>query len=611
MKRNWPYLSDCLALLSLAFLTLALHHSALSGSWRWDDGMHLLHTTQYPWTSVFLDPDVLLSVSGNQFAPWNLFLYYVNGTLFDASTKLYYAHHLISLWAAAACLYALLRQWLPASHALPAPTLLLMGVPTFQMAQQLMVGHYFDGLVFGCLGLLMQICAVKACETSRTKAVALSFASALLYGLACLCKEIYVPWILMWLVLPWVLVPSPRKVTACAIPALVVALAYAIARIRLFGGAGGYYGGGVGSWEPTHVIQSMASIFSALFGDGVRGLVPLVLAVFALAAGSRPSPAWRVVCASLVIVTLVPLVFLAVSNPPWELHTRYLWAPWLLMCLVWAVPWGGKLRRFQWIACLLFAASVVWQVVILRPADQKLEALFDAHSRMVLSPPPGVTHWMPAEFNSPGYVTFVSYAAQEALLRYGHPVGEPPKLLRYIPTSPEEQQAAQIWDSQCDCFRSLMTLTPDARSAILTGLTSNKGMLLPGVHPLADSYQGPTPEMRIEGRHLYVSGTTISEGGGHVLILAGWAPSKLVASTLTTRTSPDNPTMRVMNFDLLLEAKDAAAALRTRERLCVLMHSQIHPYTFVALDSAAPATACRKLLTPWALQQTATQGLRQ
>ncbi|WP_428003113.1 hypothetical protein [Acidovorax sp.] len=608
MKRDLPYWSDCLALFCLALLVAALHHTALSGSWRWDDGMHLLHTTQYPWFSVFLDPNVLRSVSGNQFAPWNLFLYYVNSELFGANVRLFYAHHLVSLWAAAAGLYMLLRQWLPAHRAWVPPALFLAGVPTFQMAQQLMVGHYLDGLLFASVGLALQVRAVNAWDASRSKALGLSICSALLYGFACLCKEIYVPWILMWLVLPWVVAPSLRKVAVCAAPAMLVAFVYTLARIQLFSGAGGYYGGGASSWEAANVLQSLASIPSVLFGDSVRMVAALGLALLALLAGCQYSRSSWLVCASALLVTLVPLVFLAGSNPPWELHARYLWAPWLLSCLLWAGPWSVTLKRVQWVACLLFAFLVVWQVAALRPADQQREALFDAHSRMVLQHPAGVTRWVPAEFNGAGYVTFVTYAAHEGLRRSGHAVGSPPKLLRGTLGSPAEQEAVQVWDALCNCFRSIVALTSDERDATLARVRSEKGLLLPGVHPLADAYQGPTPEMRVEGNHLHVSGTAISEGAGHLLILAGWAPSKLVSSKVTMQASSSNSAPSVMAFQILFESKDATAAQQTREQLCVLMQSQTHPYTFVALDAAAPSSACSKLLTPWGLQQPTTRA---
>lgn len=604
MKRDWPYWNDSFVLASLAVLTLALHHSALSGSWRWDDGLHLLHTTQYSWTAVFLDPEVLLSVSGNQFAPWNLFLYHVNGVLFGADVRLYYAHHLISLWAAAAALYALLRQWLPASRAWLAPGLLLIGAPTFQMAQQLMVGHYLDGLVFASLGLLMQVRAVKAYEASRGKTMVLSCAGALLYGLACLCKEIYVPWVLMWVVVSWVLMRSARNVVICAAPVLLMALAYTIARLLLFSGAGRYYGGGSGSWEPAQLFQSMAAIPGALVGEGMRGIAPLVVVVLAFFAGVLSSGAHSrlLVCAAALIATLTPLVFLASSNPPWELHARYVWAPWLLICLVWAMPWRKSLQHLQWIACLFFVIFVSWQATVLRAGDQQLEAMFDAHSRMLLQPPEGVTYWVPAEFNSPVYLTFVTYAAREALRRKGYAAGEPLKIVRTVPSTPEEQAVAHAWNRECECFKPLLGLAPAEREAALNRLHAEKGMLMPGAHPMADVYAGPTPEMVIEGNRLQVSGSMMSEGAGHVLMLANWFPSRLIASSVTRETSPNNTTAQIVRFKILFESADPIGAFELKKNLCVLTQSQFHPYTYVVLDAAAPSTACRTLLTPLALR---------
>ncbi|KRC20589.1 hypothetical protein, partial [Acidovorax sp. Root217] len=60
-------------------------------------------------------------------------------------------HHLLSLACAAGGLYLLLRHWLGRWQALTPAALLLIGAPSVHMAQQLMVGHYLDGLLFACL----------------------------------------------------------------------------------------------------------------------------------------------------------------------------------------------------------------------------------------------------------------------------------------------------------------------------------------------------------------------------------------------------------------------------------------------------------------------------
>ena len=109
--------------------------------------------------------------------------------------------------------------------------------------------------------------------------------------------------------------------------------------------------------------------------------------------------------------------------------------------------------------------------------------------------------------------------------------------------------------------------------------------------------------MHVKGKQLHVSGTAPSEGAGHLLILAGWAPSRLVSSKVTAQARLENPAVQDMKFEIVLEAQDATATRQTRDRLCVLMQSQTHPYTFIALDAAAPSSACRALLTPWGHRQ--------
>ena len=87
-----------------------------------------------------------------------------------------------------------------------------------------------------------------------------------------------------------------------------------------------------------------------------------------------------------------------------------------------------------------------------------------------------------------------------------------------------------------------------------------------------------------------------------MLILAGWAPSRLVSSPVTAQALSPHTASRRMSFEIVLEAPYAAAH-QTRDRLCVLMQSQAHPHAFVVMDASAPSGACHSLLTPWALRQ--------
>lgn len=226
-----------LALALLCALTLLLHGSALQAYWRWDDGQHLLNVSTYTPLSVFFDPQVTRAVSGNQLAPWNLFIYQVNHALFGRNPLPYYLHHLLSLAGAAGALYLLLRHWLAHWQALLAPALLLVGAPSVHMAQQLMVGHYLDGMLFACLSLWAYVHAV---QRSRWR---WAFLASGLYLMSTLCKEVFVPWVALTLLMPLPPgTPSGMARWRLAAPTLAVALAYAVVRVSTFSGMGGYHG---------------------------------------------------------------------------------------------------------------------------------------------------------------------------------------------------------------------------------------------------------------------------------------------------------------------------------------------------------------------------------
>lgn len=603
--------ADAKVLLFLGAFTLVLHHSALNGYWRWDDGTHLLRATQYTWHAVFLDPEVMRTVSGNQIAPWNLFLYQLNRIIFGANVQGYYAHHLISLWAGATAVFALLRQWLRPSRAWVAPALLLAGMPSFQMAQQLMVGHYLYGLIFASLGLVLHIHSVRL-ATQSAAAWGTQLASATLYALACLCKEIYVPWVLLWVVLPHVLTPvmhTPQKVIVQALwhalPALAVAAAYTLFRWDMFEGVGGYLQSAA---EGSGLLHSICAIPVALLGGGSLGIFAATLLAVALVQAALLRPiAFSVLGFALVIVVLLPLIFVARSAPNWEIHARYLWLVWLLVCVLWVVPWQSAYRRAWPAAVLVFATLMGVHVSQLRPADLQREAMFDANYRMLLKPPPGISAWSPANINGPGYLAATTYAAREALLGTFHsPDVRFPKLLHSLPANESIAATTQVWHVPCNCFRSLTELTPEQQHNALQPHFAEYILPLPsqGISPrVADQFAGPTPSIRSEGRYLHVSGATPTQGTGRIVLLAGITePAKLLppaaVPALQSVQLPLHP------FHATLEFANPSAAQHAISQLCVLYQSHQQPQHFVVLHASAPYTPCQRYLTPWVLSQS-------
>ena len=603
-RRNF----DKVALLTLFLLTLVLHHSALWGYWRWDDGTHLLHALQYPWYELLFNPEVMRSVAGNQIAPWNLLVYKVNIFLFGENVHYYYAHHIFSLWSAAAGVYILLRQWLSIERSFFAASFLLMGVPAFQMAQQLMVGHYFDGLWIVCLGLSLHIHAVRT-DLGRREKFFFMLTSTVLYTVACFCKEIYVPWFVLWMVVPWALAPARMYwgrwsvVLLHGLPTLCVAIGYIFWRWMIFAGSGR----SLPDHAIFHVWSSLADIFPSMWGRGTAGVVAFLL-VSILVISVRWTLRTALLTATILLVAFAPLGFVAVLSPDWLMHTRYLWLPWLVLCIAWVLPWGMHWRRLQGVAALLFVALVAWQVNLQRPIDQQREALFDAHYRMVLEAPAGVSAWLPGEINGPGYLAYVTYGAAAAWEGLFHRRLVVPALLQEShSTDKSTHNAVRVWHAACQCFESPSVLSAtDLAKAWKPHITEYLSPFPVSGLPLrtADRYVGPTPVVRREGNKLYVSGATPTQGRGRVVYFTGFRgwprldilPSEPVAPSL------NQPPSRA--FRVSLEFLNASEAEQAENMLCVIFLSYEHPESIEVLDASAPTSTCSRLLTPWALRNS-------
>jgi hypothetical protein len=263
-------------LLGLAALTLLLHHSALQGSWRNDDPMLLAFAAAFSPAQYFFTREGMLQLSYASTSPWAGLFFDSNLALFGLSPRGHYAHMLVLLWGIASATALGLRRWLDAPAAWAAGALFLAMPPTGAIAQQLMTGHYAWGLLFSVLALWAFARAID--RDSLRWAVA----AAALYGLAALCKELYVT-------LPVVLLAWPRagwrRRLRCVAPALAVAAAYAAMRLAVLGGVGGY---AVLEAQPPdlqrwdRLAALLGQMHGATLGPGGAGLLAL-LAVAAIA----------------------------------------------------------------------------------------------------------------------------------------------------------------------------------------------------------------------------------------------------------------------------------------------------------------------------------------
>ncbi len=312
----------------LAVAGILLNHSALAGSWRWDDPSILLHIHTNSFIGDFLEPEVWQSFSPANLTPWLTFSYEIDLILFGLSPAFFYGHQLIALSAAAFSLFFLLSLWTRKVFALFGAALFLCGTPSFLIAQQLMTRHYVEGLVF-CLFSL--ICFVMYLRQRRAS---LLIISTLLYVLAATAKETYVPLVLL---LP--LMPESNWKTRlfAALPHVCIALLYTAWRSYMLENLGGGYIG-ASDYLSFGSISNVASTFltfpALLFGDYWFVAVFLYLFLFAATAITNRAVLRHFFLVGFLVCTpLVPLV----SFPGITIADRYLLLPWVAICF--SVAW--------------------------------------------------------------------------------------------------------------------------------------------------------------------------------------------------------------------------------------------------------------------------------
>ena len=443
--------TTCAGLLGLAALTLLLHHSALQGGWRADDPMLLAFAAAFSPAQYFFTREGMLQLSYASITPWAPLFYDSNLALFGLAPRGHYAHMLVVLWATAAVTALGLRRWLDAPAAWSAGALFLAMPPTGAVAQQLMTGHYAWGLLFSVLAVWAFARAVER-DSLRWACVA-----AALYGLAALCKELYVT-------LPAVLLAWPRadwrSRMRCVAPVLVVAAGYAALRLTVLGGVGGYAllqdRPTMPSWD--RLADLLQQMHAATLGAGRLGMLAL-LAVGALATlgwrhGCRPGP---LLLAGAAVTLLLPSLPAFGGSGLGYGNDRIAFAlGWALAVFVaWQLDgtrwWPAEAR-----ACLAVAALALLllgqHAVIARTSAQHDPRTAEYR---FLSQAPATRVLVPQDFNGIGYLTRLAEAMQRVDHRTAARIVRDEDELSAL--GPTTGRAAWAWRGECACLRPLGT----------------------------------------------------------------------------------------------------------------------------------------------------------
>jgi hypothetical protein len=387
---KWEYFFTypAIAAILLALLCFGLHHSALSGGWRFDDGDHLNFAVTYsPWQYFFI-PEITRLQSGANLTPWNAFFYDMNSWLFGLSPLGFYIHQMILIWLTSIVTYFFLKLWITPPCALMGAITFLAGAPTVHIANEIMTGHYSSGLLCTVIALYAYTRAMQ----ERHKSLALI--GAFFYFLAVTCKEIYVPLIA---ILPFLPIGTLKNRLRFALPFLFVTLTYILWRLHVLGRLFGGYNLS-GNYDPFLIIETLSNLPLFLFGNHLAGKLALAIIILLIVYGlylRQINVKLMLVALGLLLLPLIPLVnFPGITAPD-----RYLFSIWwgLSVFLAYLLSFGfNKLSKYLvWaIGIVLISVSLVHsreeQKKLLRlaaPTEKSYEFILNSNVNQVYIAP--------------------------------------------------------------------------------------------------------------------------------------------------------------------------------------------------------------------------------
>jgi hypothetical protein len=407
------------ALLLLGLATLALYGGSLRLWWCFDDPAILLHAHTYSPLEYFLIPKAWQALIPYSLQPWLSLSYDLDLSLFGFRPGGFFAHHLLALALCAWCLQRILVGWVGPGWALCGALLFLVGSPLAIGAQQLMVRHYVEGLLFYLLALWLVLRRLRGGHASN------SWLAGLAFAVAASAKEVFLPMGLLPFVLP---LGSLRQRLQAAWPWLVVMALYVPWRFYMLGElVGGYVPqGGLAGLDLMQVLRAFAQVPGMLWAWPAVAFAGV--AVVVVVAGSRlvknqlgATALWALPLPVLLLAPLLPLVRFPGLGAGSE---RYFMVPWTVLAALSALALGLAWRdalhsALRWLLVAAYAALLVpaWQAA--RMASAPLAPLQAAHKAVGMA----VVHGRAQDLilGTPGVSTWFI----QGLLDLRQPMGQP------------------------------------------------------------------------------------------------------------------------------------------------------------------------------------------
>ncbi len=314
---------DLLLALGLAVSGWFLYCRALGLGLTYDDFFHLHFLDGCGFGEYLYRPEVWQRLPNKMITQLLFFSFDVDSALFGIDARAFLIHQLVSFSLCVAVLYLVLRLWLPRAWAALGTALFAIGPVMVTIAPLLMVRHYVEATLLGLLATGGYILALRRPERWK----AFSIASAAVYLLAMLAKEIAVP-----LVVFLVLIPETtfRRRLTVAVPhgvALVVYLGY---RLFMLGTFGGGYGWLIGPSDlPRLAMELPVKIGAEILGRPSTASWAMLAALLV----GLGLVVWRARGAGLLLGASALLAMLPILPVSTEMEPRYALPAWLVLSL--------------------------------------------------------------------------------------------------------------------------------------------------------------------------------------------------------------------------------------------------------------------------------------
>ena len=362
--------------MGMGLLVLCLHHSVLSGWWRWDDTQILKQALSQTPGEYFFSPEAYQVLSLKNFTPWLIFSFDMDLQFMGLDPAWFYARQLMDLWLAGIVSYFLLRLWVSPCWAALGGALCVMGPPNATTVQQLMTRHYVEGLLFALLALYLFLISVR--EERRFT----PFLGAVFYFLAMGSKEVFVPLAMLCIFWPE---GSLRKRLLTSIPYLSALFLYILWRKFMIG----MVGGGYEIYWNTLLSFPMTLCHSFFGSTPLSLIVGIIAALVVLLPLLKKLPRRMLFAAALIIAAIGPLIPLG----PAAGAGRYFLVPWWIFAMVFSVVLGthqGQSRSTRVINpaifCLVALTALIHGHTGVRAMDPIIER-FDAEGRFLWKSP--------------------------------------------------------------------------------------------------------------------------------------------------------------------------------------------------------------------------------